>query len=190
VLGSAAGGGFPQWNCNCSNCSNVRAEKEGFQSRTQSSIAVSSDGESWILFNASPDILTQLKQAGKRLQPGRSSRDTGISSIVLMDAQIDHTTGLLMLRESSNALRIFCTSQVKEDLSTGNPLFNVLDYYCKVEWNEIDTSKNNFLNIPYINDIEVKFMALKSAAPPYSPHRNNPQKGDNVGVVLRDKKKQ
>lgn len=188
VLGSAAGGGFPQWNCNCSNCSNVRTGVKGFTPRTQSSIAVSSDGESWILFNASPDILTQLKQAGKRLQPSRGSRDTGITSIVLMDAQIDHTTGLLMLRESSIPLRIYCTTQVKEDLSTGNPLFNVLEHYCKVDWNEIETNSNDFIEIPQIKDIEINFMPLKSAAPPYSPHRNNPQKGDNVGVVLRDKK--
>ena len=155
VLGSAAGGGFPQWNCNCSNCSNVRTGVKGFTPRTQSSIAVSSDGESWILFNASPDILTQLKQAGKRLQPSRGSRDTGITSIVLMDAQIDHTTGLLMLRESSIPLRIYCTTQVKEDLSTGNPLFNVLEHYCKVDWNEIETNSNDFIEIPQIKDIEI-----------------------------------
>ena len=57
VLGSAAGGGFPQWNCNCKNCSSVREGKEGFKARTQSSIAVSSNQEDWLLFNASPDIL-------------------------------------------------------------------------------------------------------------------------------------
>ena len=61
VLGSAAGGGFPQWNCNCKNCQSVRAGVPGYQARTQSSIAISDGSENWILVNASPDILTQIK---------------------------------------------------------------------------------------------------------------------------------
>jgi uncharacterized peroxidase-related enzyme len=101
ILGSAAGGGFPQWNCNCANCRGVREGKPGLSARTQSSIAVSKDGIDWVLFNASPDILTQLKQ-NPCLQPARGLRDTGIQGIILVDAQIDHTTGLLMLREGSS----------------------------------------------------------------------------------------
>ena len=141
VLGSAAGGGFPQWNCNCINCLSVRAGKPGYTARTQSSIAVTSNGVDWLLFNASPDILTQLKMAGGRLQPARTVRDSGIKAIVLMDAQIDHTTGLFMLRESSGPLTIHSTKEVKEDLSTGNPIFNVLDFYCSVNWVEIENVK-------------------------------------------------
>ena len=125
VLGSAAGGGFPQWNCNCNNCSSVRAGHEGYIARTQSSIAVSSNESDWLLFNASPDILTQLKSAGSRLQPAKGVRDSGIKSIVLMDAQIDHTTGLFMLRESSGPLTIYSTKEVKGELTSGNPIFSV-----------------------------------------------------------------
>ena len=73
VLGSAAGGGFPQWNCNCRNCAGVRAGTVRATSRTQSSIAVSENGQDWILFNASPDILQQIKQ-NPQLQPGRALR--------------------------------------------------------------------------------------------------------------------
>jgi pyrroloquinoline quinone biosynthesis protein B len=188
VLGSAAGGGFPQWNCNCNNCNAVRTGKPGFKERTQSSIVVSKDGENWILFNASPDILTQLKSAGPRLQPARKSRDTGIKAVVLMDAQIDHTTGLLMLRESNKPLPVYASSQVKEDLTTGNPLFNVLKHYCTVDWKQILPSNDIFFEVPDVDDISLLTMALKSAAPPYSPHRNNPQVGDNIGVVLKDNK--
>jgi pyrroloquinoline quinone biosynthesis protein B len=186
VLGSAAGGGFPQWNCNCKNCSSVRAGENGYKARTQSSIAVSSNQKDWLLFNASPDILTQLKSAGVRLQPANSVRDTGIKSIVLMDAQIDHTTGLFMLRESSNPLVIYSTKEVKEELTSGNPIFNVLDFYCKVNWVEIDVEAKGFVNIPAVEDIGLRFMPLKSEAPPFSPFRGKPRKGDNVGVQILD----
>ncbi|OUW02737.1 MAG: pyrroloquinoline quinone biosynthesis protein PqqB [Betaproteobacteria bacterium TMED156] len=186
VLGSAAGGGFPQWNCNCKNCSSVREGKEGFKARTQSSIAVSSNQEDWLLFNASPDILTQLKSAGLRLQPANNVRDSGIKSIVLMDAQIDHTTGLFMLRESSSPLIIYSTKEVKEELTSGNPIFNVLDFYCKVDWVEIDLNEKGFVNVSKVKDIQLKFMPLKSEAPPFSPFRGKPRSGDNVGVQIID----
>lgn len=105
VLGSAAGGGFPQWNCNCRNCRGLRNGSINARARTQSSIAVSSNGSDWVLINASPDILTQIR-ATPALQPVRSDRDTGIAAVMLMDAQIDHVTGLLMLREGNQFLSI------------------------------------------------------------------------------------
>lgn len=95
VLGSSAGGGFPQWNCNCRNCDGVRKGTLAAQRRTQSSIAVSVDGVAWLLVNASPDILAQIA-ANPEMQPARHTRDTGIAAVLLMDAQIDHVTGLLM----------------------------------------------------------------------------------------------
>ena len=106
------------------------------------------------MFNASPDILTQLKFAGARLQPASSVRDSGIKSIVLMDAQIDHTTGLFMLRESSEPLVIYSTKEVKEELTSGNPIFNVLNFYCKVDWVEIDIEAKGIISIPNVQDID------------------------------------
>ena len=97
VLGSAAGGGFPQWNCNCSNCSGVRQGTIQAKARTQSSIIVGDGSADWVLINASPDILQQIK-ATPVLQPARAARDSGIAAVVLMDAQVDHVTGLMMLR--------------------------------------------------------------------------------------------
>ena len=87
VLGSAAGGGFPQWNCNCPNCHGVRNNTINAVTRTQSSIAVSADGVDWVLFNTSPDLLAQLA-AFPALQPARAIRDTAIKAIVYIDSQI------------------------------------------------------------------------------------------------------
>lgn len=92
VLGSAAGGGFPQWNCNCTNCESVRQNREGYTARTQSSIAISSDGKRWLLCNASPDIRSQLN-ATPELWPN-TLRGSGIAEVLLVDAQVDHVTGL------------------------------------------------------------------------------------------------
>ena len=184
VLGSAAGGGYPQWNCNCPMCSGVRTGSVNAHPRTQSSIAVTSDGLDWVLFNASPDILTQIKSCGV-LQPARSLRDTGIASIVLLDAQIDHTTGLLMLRENSQPLNIFCTAPVKEDLSTGNPLFKVLAHYCKVNWHDVALDIGE-MTIEGAAGVSFKPLSLTSNAPPYSPHRDKPVAGDTIGMMMTD----
>ena len=184
VLGAAAGGGFPQWNCNCRNCDGVRKGTVRAKPRTQSSIAVSADNINWILFNASPDLLAQYK-GFTELQPGRAIRDTAIRSVVLMDAQIDHTTGLLMLREG-RPLEIYCTDMAREDLSTGNPLFKILGHYCGVNWHHVPTGRGN--SFPVIGAEELTFTAvpLKSNAPPYSPHRDNPLEGDNIGMRIAD----
>jgi pyrroloquinoline quinone biosynthesis protein B len=183
VLGSAAGGGFPQWNCNCPNCAGLRAGTLRATARTQSSIAVSADGASWVLFNASPDVLQQIK-ASPFLQPMRARRDTGIVAVVLIDAQIDHTTGLLMLREGK-PLEIYCTDMVRQDLTSGNPLFNILGHFCGVNWHQVQADGSGF-TVPGAAGLRFRAMPLKSKAPPYSPHRDDPHEGDNIGVVIED----
>ena len=184
VLGAAAGGGFPQWNCNCPNCDGLRKGTLNARARTQSSIAVSGNGVDWVLFNASPDLLAQIR-AFPALQPGRALRDTGIRSVVLMDGQIDHTTGLLMLREGK-PLELYCTEMVREDMTTGNPLFNILGHYCGVNWHRIPIETGNRFEVVGGEGLEFTAVALKSKAPPYSPHRDNPHDGDNIGMVIRD----
>ena len=185
VLGSAAGGGFPQWNCNCPNCDGLRKGRIKARGRTQSSIAVTGDGENWVLFNASPDLLTQIK-AFPELQPARGIRDTAIAGVVLMDSQIDHTTGLLMLREAKQPLRIYCTAMVREDLTSGNPLFNILGHYCGVNWQPMPTGRNDSCQVQGAPGVSFRAVALSSKAPPYSPHRHDPHEGDNVGMEIRD----
>jgi pyrroloquinoline quinone biosynthesis protein B len=184
VLGSAAGGGFPQWNCNCRNCDGVRRKSVRAAPRTQSSIAVTGGGPGWVLFNASPDLLAQLK-AFPELQPARALRDTGIAALMLIDAQIDHTTGLLMLREG-NPLEIYCTDMVREDLTTGNPLFNILGHYCGVKWHRVPTAPRESFTIASVPGLRFTAVPLKSKAPPYSPHRDDPHEGDNIGVRIED----
>ena len=184
VLGSAAGGGFPQWNCNCRNCAGVRDGSVQATPRTQSSIAVSANGVDWVLFNASPDILSQFR-ANPALQPGRSLRDTGIVGVVLMDAQIDHTTGLFMLREGKS-LDVWCTAQVHEDLTTGNPIFNVLAHFCTVRWQAVQVVPPSPFSIPGAAGLRFTPVPLSSKAPPYSPHRDDPHPGDNIGMQIED----
>jgi len=186
VLGSAAGGGLPQWNCNCRNCDGVRKGTIRARPRTQSSIAVSADGIDWILFNASPDVLAQLR-AFPRLQPGRAIRDTGIRAIVLIDAQIDHTTGLLMLREGGR-LAVYCTAQVREDLTRGNPIFGVLEHFCGVDWRAVEPDGRAAFSVAGAPGLSLTAVALKSKPPPYSPHRNEPRPGDNIGVRIVDER--
>jgi pyrroloquinoline quinone biosynthesis protein B len=190
VLGSAAGGGFPQWNCNCANCAGLRNGSINAKARTQSSIAVSSDGINWVLFNTSPDIRAQLADF-EPLQPARQLRDTGISAIVLMDSQIDHTTGLLMLREGCPH-DVYCTDMVLEDLSSGFPLFSMLKHWNgglqnrPILLNKDDHTQEGSFTIPNIDGLRFHAVPLLSKAPPYSPHRNNPHVGDNIGIRIED----
>lgn len=186
VLGSAAGGGFPQWNCNCPMCHGVRNRTINARVRTQSSIAVSADRQQWVLFNASPDILQQI-QHFTGLQPARALRDTGITAIVLLDAQIDHTTGLLMLREHDRPLKVWCSEAVHEDLTHGNPLFRVLSHYCNTDWHPL-VLDGDACRIDGAEDIDFRPLPLISNAPPYSPHRDRPVLGDTIGMSMVDRR--
>jgi pyrroloquinoline quinone biosynthesis protein B len=184
ILGSGAGGGFPQWNCNCDNCRGVRAGNIKANARTQSSITISANGEDWVLFNASPDIRAQL-ESFPALQPARAIRDTAIRAVVLVDAQIDHTTGLLLLREHTAPWDIYCTRAVHEDMTSGYPIFNILGHFRGVNWHEVKTDQSSF-TIPGAEGLVFTAVPLKSEAPPYSPHRHNTVPGDNIGVRVEN----
>lgn len=185
VLGASAGGGFPQWNCNCRNCAGVRDGSVRAKPRTQSSICVAADDSpDWALLNASPDILQQIK-ATPALQPARALRDTGIGGVLLVDGQIDHATGLFMLREQKTPMALWCTDPVHEDLSTGNPVLRVLEHYCGVDRQHIPLDGTPF-RMPKVPGIEFSALPLSSKAAPYSPHREASVAGDNVGVTITD----
>ncbi len=184
VLGSGAGGGFPQWNCNCVNCKGMRDGTITATPRTQSSIAISANSVDWILFNASPDIKKQLDDF-PAIQPGRSVRDTAITAIVLTDAQIDHVTGMLTLREHIAPWEIYTTEAVRQDLTTGFPVFTILGHFRGINHHEIATDQSAF-TIPSAADIEFTAVPLLSEAPPYSPHRGNTVPGDNIGMYVKD----
>jgi pyrroloquinoline quinone biosynthesis protein B len=185
VLGSAAGGGFPQWNCNCRNCAGVRAGTLRAKARTQSSIFVRPDaGADGILFNASPDVLEQIR-ARPALQPARAPRDTAIAGVVLIDGQIDHATGLFMLRERGTPLPLWCTDPVDEDLRQGNPVLRVLQHYCGVQRHRIAIDGTPF-EVPGVGGLSLRALPLASKAAPYSPHREASVPGDNIGVTITD----
>ncbi|PPC06120.1 pyrroloquinoline quinone biosynthesis protein PqqB [Acinetobacter pittii] len=187
VLGSAAGGGFPQWNCNCPNCHGVRTGTIQAKARTQSSIAVSENGSDWVLLNASPDIRQQLFEF-KAAQPARKLRDTGITSVILMDSQLDHTTGLLTLREGC-PMNVWCTEMVYQDLTSGFPVFNMLKHWNGgLQYHEINPKQA--FKIDGFENLEFLPLIIKSAAPPYSPHRNDPHDGDNIALIIKDHKTQ
>lgn len=186
VLGSSAGGGFPQWNCNCPNCDGVRRRKVMAHARTQSSIAVSANDVDWLLVNASPDILTQIRHTPE-LQPARQVRDSGIAAVLLMDAQVDHVTGLLMLRERAAALPLLATPEVLTELGQGFPITGILSHYCGVAPHAIPIDGRTF-TAPGLDGIELQAVSLASKPPPYSPFRGNPRPGDNIGLVLRNPK--
>ncbi|MBZ8142260.1 pyrroloquinoline quinone biosynthesis protein PqqB [Rubrivivax gelatinosus] len=185
VLGSAAGGGFPQWNCNCRLCAGVRGGTLRATPRTQSSIFVAPDlGEDGLLVNASPDLLQQIK-TNPVLQPARGLRDSAIAAVLLVDGQVDHTTGLLMLRERSRPLPLLCTDPVAEDLTQGLPLLRVLGHFCGVERRRIVPDGRVF-EVPGVEGLLLRAVALASKAAPYSPHRDAPAPGDNIGLVIDD----
>ena len=124
ILGSAAGGGFPQWNCVCPNC---RALREGIfhgKARTQAQVAVSGDGRSWFLLGASPDLRAQI-EATPELHPRDGLRQSPITGVVLASADLDHVLGLLLLRELQ-PLRVFATAAARRILQEDNSVFRML----------------------------------------------------------------
>jgi pyrroloquinoline quinone biosynthesis protein B len=136
VLGAAAGGGLPQWNCGCSNC--VAARIGSIPSQTQSSIAITGDGDSWVILNASPDIRLQLTST-EALSPSKL-RDSPIVSVVLTNGDVDHLCGLLTLREKQ-AFKLIATPSLLETVRD-NQIFNVLDP-------EFVTYESATLNAPF-----------------------------------------
>jgi pyrroloquinoline quinone biosynthesis protein B len=126
VLGSAAGGGFPQWNCNCRNCSDVRARKPGFRARTQCSLAVSANGHDWVLLNAAPDLRQQINDTPELgAYANGKLRNSPIKAVVITGGDVDFVAGLLNLRELQ-PVTVYGSLRVLETLAA-NSIFNVLD---------------------------------------------------------------
>jgi len=124
VLGSAAGGGFPQWNCNAPLSQAARTGKAKAKWRTQASLAVSADGERWLLLNASPDLRQQLLQ-NECLWPRKAPRHSPIDAVLLTSGEIDHVAGLLSMRESQ-AFTLWATARVLDVLGE-NSIFGALN---------------------------------------------------------------
>ena len=182
VLGSAAGGGFPQWNCNCSNSSEARKNPKRAKPRTQSSIAVSADdGKNWFLFNASPDLRQQIND-NSVLQPKNGVRHSPILGVFITNGDIDHIAGLLNLRES-HPLSIYATKKVLSILKS-NSVFDVLnpDF---VERREVSLNQTIVLKDKDNNPvgIEVEVFPVPGKIALFLEDKN---KGNNFGTDPED----
>ena len=133
ILGSAAGGGFPQWNCACTNCRRIREGTLRGAPRTQVQVAVSADNESWYLLSASPDLPRQIESFPK-LHPASRSRGTPIAALVLPGADLDQMLGLILLRESQ-PLRVYATPSVRKIIMEKNIVFAMVKK--QVTWMEL-----------------------------------------------------
>jgi pyrroloquinoline quinone biosynthesis protein B len=138
VLGSAAGGGFPQWNCRCETCEAARAGVRA-HARTQSSLAIRGEDGPWFLVNASPDARQQLETLASPSTDG--VRAAPIAGVLLTDAEIDHTAGLLLLRESGTPVRVFGSAGVERALRHGYPVLEMLERYCGAEWQTLEPGR-------------------------------------------------
>src|SRR3954447_9262648 len=136
VLGSAAGGGFPQWNCHCETCEAARGGVRA-RPRTQSSLAIRGDDGPWFLVNASPDARQQLETLTPRQVDG--VRAPPIAGVLLTDAEIDHTAGLLLLRESGTPLRVYGAAGVEHALR--DTLLSMLQRFCGVDWHTLEPER-------------------------------------------------
>ena len=184
ILGSAAGGGFPQWNCGCPSCQAVREGRAGVRSLYQSSIAVRAAEGPWFLVNASPDVRQQLEQ----LRDGQPStiRSSPIAGVLLTDAEIDHTTGLVILRESAEPLRVYGTDTVRRALTDGFGLLPTLGGYCGVEWSSLEPDSTTILAIGETPYLEVEVFSLPGKPPKYMRQKAELGGCWTVGFTFRD----
>jgi pyrroloquinoline quinone biosynthesis protein B len=133
VLGTAAGGGFPQWNCACLGCTSARDNT--LLKRAHACAAISATGDRWYLLNAPPDIASQI-ETSPALHPGPAVRETAIAGVILTDAELDHTIGMLVLREQSR-LDVFSTNTVRRALQTDFPVDSILSRYATLNWHSL-----------------------------------------------------
>jgi pyrroloquinoline quinone biosynthesis protein B len=186
VLGAAAGGGFPQWNCGCPNCREVRAGSPGLEPRSQECIAVSADGERWFLLNASPEIRSQI-ESFVPLHP-RGPRHSPISALVLTNGDLDHCLGLLSLRES-HPLVIYATDKVRRGFTEGNVLYRTLERFPEqVTWRVLEPGKEEELrgldHVP--SGLFLKAVPAPGKPPIHLERAAGSDPGENIGVVVRE----
>jgi len=183
VLGSAAGGGLPQWNCACDNCTLVRAGDARIQARTQDSLALSRGGEGdrWLLVNASPDVLRQIERFAP-LHP-RAARDTGIGAIALTNGDLDHVLGLFSLRESQ-PLVVLATERVRAGLVERNAMMRTLARTPdQVTWRTLELGREVVLDAVGLG---VTAVAAPGKLPVHLMGAVDPSPEDNVALRVRD----
>jgi pyrroloquinoline quinone biosynthesis protein B len=185
ILGSAAGGGVPQWNCGCPNCAEAR--NRGAE-RTQSSVAVSADGERWVILNASPDLRTQLAAHSPLWPPPASKRGSRIAAVVLTDGEIDHTLGLLLLRESGARLPVYAPAGVTALLGDQWPVYRVLSGYSGVDARPLEEGRASALTDGAGVTLGLCCSATAVARRPPRYARSAPTATFDVGLRINDER--
>jgi pyrroloquinoline quinone biosynthesis protein B len=185
LLGTAAGGGFPQWNCGCLNCEGVRRGTIPARPRTQSCAAISADGRRWFLLNASPDIRVQI-ESFEPLLPRGTVRGTTIQGILLTNADLDHTLGLFMLREGGRLI-VHATPSVQRTLDEGLHLTAVLDGYGGVEWRSPPVDLDQLICADgRLSGLSYAAFPVAGKLPRYREGRASANEKDTVGYLLVD----
>ena len=185
ILGSAAGGGFPQWNCNCANCCGIRSGSLSAKPRTQCTVAVSAEGERWALLNAGPDLRTQIVLFPE-LCPKGTARGSPIVAVLLNDAELDHITGLLSLRESQG-LELHCTEQVFGWAFRSNPVFAALIRSDRFHHIEVKNRKLSPLNSVSGDRFWYEAIYVDGKVPTYVKNPGERFDGSNVGYKIVDR---
>jgi pyrroloquinoline quinone biosynthesis protein B len=181
VLGAAAGGGFPQWNCACENCSLVRAGDPRVQAATQDSLALTAREGGWLVVNASPDIHRQI-QAFPGLHPARP-RHTPIAALALTNGDLDHVLGLLSLRESQ-PLTVLATDRVRAGLVERNAMLRTLARTAgQVTWKRLELGVEGVLEDLGLG---VTALAAPGKLPVHLTGLVEPSPEDNVSLRVRD----
>ena len=179
LLGTAAGGGLPQWNCACANC--TAARRGTIPARTQSSVAIQVDGGRWLLINASPDLRAQANAFNAlHPDPAQARSTTPISDVLLTNADLDHVLGLFLLREGRQTLRVHCTAAVRQTLGRGLRMDDVLAGYCGVEWRSFP--------MEICSGVNVRAIPLPGAPPRYAP-LGDPSEGQSVALEFTDERR-
>ena len=185
VIGSAAGGGFPQWNCGCPNCVGVREGRSDLQGRTQDSVAFTSNGERFALVNASPDILAQIK-ATPALWP-KAPRHTPIGAVVLTNGDMDHVLGLFSLRESQ-PLALYATPPVWKGLEASVLIRTLKRFDGQVVFRPLAIGEDVELRDAAGESLGIRLRAFAAPGklPVHLMGHAAPSPEDNVWLSLRD----
>ena len=196
VLGSAAGGGFPQWNCGCANCDGVRRGSIRATARRQESVAICSgagggeEGERWFVLNVSPEIRAQVESFSGLWPKGR--RQSPMAGLVLTNGDLDHCLGLLSLRESF-PLNVYATAEVWRGFTEANVLFRTLERFPgQITWHPIELGREQRLSAgtsPSSNDdagdLRMTAFAVTGKRPIHLENVGTPGPEDNIGLLIR-----
>ncbi len=179
VLGTAAGGGFPQWNCGCAQCEAARTGDPQIRHRLQSGLAVSADGRRWFLINASPDVGRQIELFLRPRASLTGPRDSPVAGVLLTNADLDHCLGLLTLREGPS-LSIWAPEATRQALTDGLNLNSVLNAFCGIDWKQPLADWQ-----PLAPGLESRCVPLRGADAPRYASSGDPSAVQAVGYLFR-----